>query len=117
MLARSLRLRRQRDISSVYQRGRYATASNFQIKALANGLPHNRAAVVVSRKVTKSAVARNLSRRRISGALEGLWANLPTGFDLVITVRSEVDKLPAAALASELAKALGQALQLKTERQ
>lgn len=116
MLARSLRLRRPRDISAVYQRGRYAATEALQVKALANGLAHNRAAVVVSRKVSKKATARNLSRRRVSGALEALWKGLPEGYDLVITLRRELDKEPAEALKTSLEKLIGRSIEPKERK-
>lgn len=61
-----------------------------------------RIAVVVSRKVSKSAVVRNRIRRRVYAQVRHLSAAIPGGTDLVFTVYSdkaaeiEADKLTAA---------------------
>jgi ribonuclease P protein component len=59
-------------------------------------------AVVVSRKVSKSAAVRNRIRRRIYEQVRARQAHIPAGTDLVLTVYSEqladadTDKLAAA---------------------
>lgn len=78
----------------------------FGVKALDN--PRRdayRAAVVVSRKVSKSAVDRNRIRRRLYAAIQELDGRFAVPHDIVVTVFSNgVIELPAAELASQLKK-------------
>lgn len=80
----------------------------FAVKALAN--PRRdayRAAVVVSRKVSKSAVTRNRMRRRLYAALQRLSGDFTGPNDIVITVFSDtVSQMPAAELNGQLKKQL-----------
>ncbi|HEX8390543.1 MAG TPA: ribonuclease P protein component [Candidatus Saccharimonadales bacterium] len=58
---------------------------------------HSRVAVVVGKKVAKSAVTRNRIRRRIFEIIRLHLPEIPTGHDLVVTVYSrELATLPAA---------------------
>ncbi len=78
------RLRVRRDFLAVYRRGRAWTHRFLVLRTLPNGLPHNRYAFVVSKRLGK-AVARNLLRRRLR---EGLRATrLRPGWDLAIIAR------------------------------
>lgn len=71
-----------------------------------------RAAVVVSRKVHKSAVVRNRIRRRIYEIVRQADSRLTTGRDLVFTVFSDrLADMPAA----DLSAAIGQLLQKTAE--
>jgi ribonuclease P protein component len=66
-----------------------------------------RAAVVVSRKVNKSAVARNRMRRRLYEAIRQLEQQITEPYDIVITVfHSSVLETPYPQLAGQLKKQL-----------
>lgn len=104
MLARNYRLRSSKDIVRVYQRGRYSSGRGFVVKALKSNWPASRVAIVVSKKIAKSAVVRNSIRRRISGQIETQWATVRPGYDIVVSVREDVSTASAAQLQQELAK-------------
>lgn len=106
MLARTYRLRRSKDIVKVYQRGRYAGGHDFVVKAHKSNWPNSRLAIVVSRKISKSAVIRNRIRRRLSGLVEELWQTVRPGYDIVISVRSDISALPADKLRESLSEQL-----------
>jgi ribonuclease P protein component len=106
MLARIYRLRQTRDIAQVYRRGTYSGGRDFNVKTLATGWPNSRAVIVVSKKVAKSAVTRNLIRRRLSGQLEALWQTVRPGYDIVISVQVDISALPPGQLGTELTKHL-----------
>jgi ribonuclease P protein component len=106
VLARTYRLRRSKDIAKVYQRGRYSGGRAFVIKVLETHGPVTRAAIVVSKKVAKSAVVRNTIRRRISGQLEPLWQTVKPGQDIVISVRLDCSADSADQLKAELKQQL-----------
>jgi len=64
-----------------------------------------RAAVVVSRKVSKSAFVRNRIRRRVYENVRILFSQVDTPADLVFMVYDErVAQMPAPELAAEIAK-------------
>ncbi len=106
MLAQKYRLRKSKDIARVYQRGRYSSGRDFTIKAINNGFSDTRLAIVVSRKVSKSAVVRNRIRRRVSGQIEEAWKTVRPGYDIVITVREDISALETGSLRNDLYKHL-----------
>ncbi|MBW3537867.1 ribonuclease P protein component [Candidatus Parcubacteria bacterium] len=106
MLARQYRLRQPRDINRVYSRGRFGAAGQLQVKTLKTNWPRSRAAIVVSRKVSKKAVTRNRIRRRLAAQLAAAWATVPAGYDIVVSVRTDVSEAETAALRSQLESAL-----------
>lgn len=91
MINRKHRFRGQKDIENVYRKGRPARAGFMGAKAvLAKGKDY-RLAVVVSRKVHKSAVVRNRIRRRLYEHFRLIRkeAGRPITQDIVLTVYDE----------------------------
>ena len=110
MLAKPLRLRRAGDISRAYKKGAYGSSSGIlSVKAVASGRGTARAVVVVAKKVSKRAVVRNRIRRRVIGDLETHWQTVRPGYDIVISVHSDVSAIPAAKLHDHLHAALARA--------
>lgn len=69
-----------------------------------------RAAVVISKKVSKSAVARNRMRRRIFEVIRQNSPQITEPYDLIFTVFNEsVAQLPAAELQQKVDDLLAQA--------
>jgi ribonuclease P protein component len=115
MLASNYRLKKPRDITRVFKRGRYGGSGAIQVKTAPNSIEHSRLVIVVSKKVSKKAVVRNRLRRRVSGVVEQLWATVIPGYDIVITVREDVSALDTKSLADEVATALSRARLLSKE--
>lgn len=93
-------------LKPVYQRGQTVRGPLISLK-FARRSPDKpyRVAVVVSRKVSKSAVVRNRIRRRVYEAVRGAGADIAPGTDLVFTVFSDqVKELDSAKLAEATAK-------------
>lgn len=87
-------------LRGVYERGGSLRASYITLK-FARRAPERpyRVAVVVSRKVSKSAVTRNRIRRRIYEIVRQAGGQIAPGTDLVFTVFDEkVASMPAAGL-------------------
>jgi ribonuclease P protein component len=103
MISRLYRFSGHHSLKSVYQRGQTVRGSFLQLKYLPRqDQSRYRAAVVVSRKVHKSAVVRNRIRRRIYEILRQQQTKL-LGLDVIVTVFSEqVAELEAAKLANSL---------------
>ena len=85
MLARTNRFRGRNTLGLVFRRGVTTRSRSLAVRWLPTEGQDLRAAIVVSRKVSKSAVVRNRIRRRIYALLEQQLSKLKTG-DLVITV-------------------------------
>jgi ribonuclease P protein component len=103
MLARPFRFHGHNGVRAVYRRGKVERSSRVSLHVMANDRRQQaRAAVVVSRKVNKSAVVRNRIRRRV---YEHVRAQLPQlkPVELVFTIYSdEFATMPPAELAAEL---------------
>jgi len=89
MLPRKHRLTADKDVTRVLRQGRAVFTNLVAIKALANDLGYARTAVVVSTKVHKRAVQRNLIKRRIRAVLALFIPKMPVGVDMVITAKNE----------------------------
>jgi ribonuclease P protein component len=76
-------------LRNVYKHGVGVRGSLISLRYAVRG-PHKpyRVAVVVSRKVSKSAVKRNRIRRRVYAVVRRLEDSIPAGTDLVFTVFS-----------------------------
>lgn len=106
MLSRPYRLRQTRDINRVYGKGKYGAGGTLFVKALKKNSEGNRLVVVVSKKVSKKAVVRNKIRRRLSAIIEAKWQTLVPGYDIVVTVVSDISELEQAELEHALTLAL-----------
>ena len=89
-LNRALRLRKNSDFQRVRQQGR-STASRLLILTFApNDLATLRIGFVVSKRVSKHAVERNYVKRLLSEAIRPMLADIPAGWDLVISAKAPV---------------------------
>lgn len=106
MIPRSNRFHGYNSLRNVYRLGKIARGPLFAVKAVDNPRRNNyRLAVVVSRKVHKSAVARNRIRRRLYEIARGLEPSLSGSQDIVITVfHDTVLETPQKELEGQLKK-------------
>jgi len=90
MIGRRHRFHGYGSLRGVYQRGKTARGTNMTLRYAAGnpGKPY-RVAVVVSKKVSKSAVTRNRIRRRVYEAVRTSGREIVPGTDLVFTVFSD----------------------------
>ena len=104
MISASHRFHGHKGLRYVYQAGATVRGPDFALKSVLN--PHRRQyrlAVVVSRKIAKSAVARNRIRRRLYAGVEALQTDILQPHDIVITVfSSELLHTPSEALNRQL---------------
>lgn len=112
MLAKTNRFHGNKSVKRVYKlgrpaRGKYISLHVYQDK---NIQKRTRVGVVVSRKVSNSAVVRNRIRRRVYEQLRSQLTDLSAPVDLLATVyQSDVASIPAEQLASEVENLLKQA--------
>ncbi len=98
-------------LRGVYSNGQTVRTSSVALKyALNERRKEYRVAVVVSKKVSKSAVKRNRIRRRIFEIVRSHENNITRPFDLVLTVHSDsLVTMPAKEIEDQISKLLLQA--------
>lgn len=102
MLARSLRLRQNRDIVRVLKRGRSWRTANLKIYVLSSRIAGPRTSVVISKKVDKRATVRNRNRRRVVEIVREMYPNLQVHFDILIYINTNLEGVKPAALQDEI---------------
>jgi ribonuclease P protein component len=104
MISRAHRFHGYNSLRHVYRQGSVSRGPLFAVKAVENpGRNDYRVAVVVSRKVNKSAVARNRIRRRLYALCREQGKAIGRPFDIVITVfHDTVLETPPNDLAGQL---------------
>ena len=111
MISREHRFHGYNSLRQTYRTGKTVRSPLFSVKTVLNEKRQTyRVAVVVSRKVNKSAVARNRLRRRIYEAVGNIENNIARPHDIVITVfhDSMLDE-SLVALSKQIKKLFSQA--------
>lgn len=98
MLAKPYRLKKKKDIQRVFSQGAYAREGAILVKFCVSKELGPRFGIVVSKKVSKSAVKRNRIRRVISEFLRLNLSGFPQKKDVVVIV------LPGKSVAQHNAK-------------
>jgi len=90
MIARTHRFHGYNSLNWAYKRGQTVRDSKLALKYAINPKRNSyRAAVVVSRKVSKSAVVRNKIRRRIYEIIRECEPQINNNYDLIFSVYSD----------------------------
>jgi len=84
MYKRQYRLTKKNDFASVHKNGRASFDALLGLKAAANNLEQSRFGIIVSKKISKKAVKRNLIKRRIRAAVKLRLKEIKPGYDCVI---------------------------------
>lgn len=87
MFAKKQRLSKNKDFEKIFSSGNFSQDNFLSIRFLANNFPYRRFAVVISSKVLKRAVKRNLVRRRLLAIFKSL--NFKKNFDLIVIVKKK----------------------------
>ena len=111
MITRKHRFHGYGSLRYVYQHGKTVRGQASSLKFISNPRRTTyRLAVVVSKKVSKSAVVRNRIRRRLYESIRRHEANITQPYDLVLTVFAEqMAVIPAEELESIVLDQLKQA--------
>ncbi len=83
MLPTPSRLKNDKDIKTLFAKGKSVFDAHIGMKYRLTSLPESRVTVVVGTKVSKSAVERNRIKRRVRAVLEKLSPHFKPGFDAV----------------------------------
>lgn len=90
MFGQQNRLTKKKDFDNVFKNGKGTFEQFFGIKTLPNELKTNRYGILVSNKVNKSAVGRNLIKRRVRAILRLLHPEIKQGFDIIIITQPKI---------------------------
>jgi ribonuclease P protein component len=106
VISRKNRFHGRSSLSKHYARSKSVRVSTMALRFLENDRrPEYRLAVVVSKKVSKSAVVRNRIRRRLYENVRILSSKFTNPYDLVLLVYDErLADMPADQLAQEVDK-------------
>jgi ribonuclease P protein component len=109
MLAKKHRFHGYNSLRAVYQKGQAARVAGITMRVLPNPRRSTyRAAVVVSKKVHKSAVVRNRIRRRVYEQLRLLVPESCRADIVVLVYTEDVASVESLKLAGDLKRVLGQ---------
>jgi ribonuclease P protein component len=86
MLKKDNRIRRNKDFDRVFKTGQSFYGRVLGLKAALNGLEHNRFGILISTKISKKAVIRNLYKRQLRTIIKNELSSLKSGYDVVLIV-------------------------------
>ena len=110
MLNKKYRFHSRGGVRYVYQKGKTIRKSKMSLVCTKNTRGFTRVAVVVSKKVDKSAVGRNRIRRRIYEAVRLNFDDLPKKQDYIFVVYSkDVAKMPFDKIEKTLGELVNEA--------
>lgn len=111
MLSRKYRFHSRGGVKYTYQHGKNVRTPLFSVVYTRNIRNHRRFAVVVSKKVLKSAVGRNAIRRRVYEAIRLEMADFPEPIDRIFVVyHKSVLDIPFLELRREVRELLERSL-------
>lgn len=97
-------------LSDLFKTGRTVRTTACSLRFVASKRRYSRVAVVVSKKVSKSAVKRNRIRRRLFSIIYPQLASFDRSYDLLFSVFSEeLATIPASELKDLVTKLLSDA--------
>jgi ribonuclease P protein component len=98
MSGRILSLSKKKDFDQVFKAGHSCFDKAIGLKAKANETDQHRLGIIVSTKVSKKAVERNLLKRRLKEIMKKELAETVAGYDLVLITLPGACKLSFAEL-------------------
>lgn len=84
MLSKIHRLKSDKDFKNVFKNGKTLENQFFRVKFVKNQKKFSRFGFVISVKLLKKAVSRNILKRRLRAICRSLLKDLKSGFDIVI---------------------------------
>lgn len=100
MLPKLFRCFKSREIALVHRKGKLKHGKCFSFRYLVTPQT-KKLLVIISTKVSKSAVRRNTLRRQIQAYFRAHWSHLPTAL-LIVTLRPSCTRLGPDALKQDL---------------
>jgi ribonuclease P protein component len=102
MLPREYRLVKNKDFDNVWQKGRSCYGIFLGIRFVQNGANQSRFGFLVSNKVSKRAVKRNLIKRRLRAIIHEKLAEIAIGYDIIVLTKPEIINKEFKEISSEI---------------
>lgn len=102
MLKKENRLVAERDFKRVYQKGSFFSLGQFSVNFIPNKMSVSRLGFVVSKKVAAKATIRNKIKRKFREAARLLYADLPRGYDVVVTIKNVTENIDYAKIKNDV---------------
>ena len=103
MLSARYRFHRRNHVARVHKKGRSVRSGSLALKYVLGNSKDIKVAVIVSKKVAKSAVTRNRIRRRVFELVRNHFERLPEGFEGIVSVYGvEAAKMPSDELKAHI---------------
>jgi len=116
MLSRHERLRHQRDFDELREHGRSFHQPLLRLTVLQEDSSRQLAGFIVSKRISKKAVERNLIKRRLRAAYRSLKQEIPHGYLLLFVARPATLEVSYADLQQQMRSLIEKAgLMQKTE--
>lgn len=90
MLPKIYRLKKTKEIESVFKNGQWHQADFISLKLAKSQLGISRFTTIVSTKIDKRAVVRNKIRRQITEIIRKKLSALPKGYDILLIPKKEI---------------------------
>jgi ribonuclease P protein component len=113
MLKRIYRVTKEKEFQAIYRRGKFKSTALFSVHYLPNRLDFTRVGIVVTKKISKKAVERNLLKRRVREVAREIQPNIVGHYDIVISIKKPLLEKDFADLKSELVNTFQKAGLLK----
>ncbi|WP_165423572.1 ribonuclease P protein component [Ktedonosporobacter rubrisoli] len=108
-LNRALRLRKSSDFQRARQQGRMLTSRLLILVWAPNNLTTLRVGFVVSKRISKRAVERNYIKRLLGEAVRPVLADLPTGWDIILSAKHQASGVDLSTLKEDITTLLRRA--------
>ena len=109
MLPKEYRLKRKKDFEGVFKKGKSRTGDFLILRVVKNNLKVSRIGVVVSRKVSKKAVLRNKTKRKLREAARADIKKMKPGYDLIFFTKKGIEKKSFSEIKKEVEKLIARA--------
>ncbi len=107
-------LRRKKDFSSIYNRGKSVGEKFVVVFSKKNALDYNRTAFLSSKKVGNS-VVRNRARRLMKESYRELKDKLDLGYDIIFIARNTITSVKCCEVKKSMEAALSKAKLMQRE--
>ena len=87
MLPKENRITKDKEFQKVYRKGEFFGTKLIHFKYMRNNLPNTRVGFVIGKKVHKSAVRRNLLKRRMRAVFRLNLAKIKPGYDIAVIAK------------------------------
>ncbi len=106
MLPKENRLKKKKEFEMVFKNGRSIKGQDFFLKYLGNGTNKTKIGFVVSKKVSKKAVERNKTKRRLREAFRIIDEEMKDGISIVVVAYPSLKARKFSEIRQEIEGAL-----------